>query len=124
MKKIFFLSFFVLFTLPVLSQDKGIDQKIDEAFKPFSDFFSSLVFFQIGDNPFVIYLLVFSAAFFTLYFLFPNIRYFGIAINVVRGKYDKLEKSDPEDGEVSHFQALATAVCQELLEMEILQVLL
>ena len=110
MKKIFFLSFFVLFTLPVLSQDKGIDQKIDEAFKPFSDFFSSLVFFRIGDNPFVIYLLVFSAAFFTLYFLFPNIRYFGIAINVVRGKYDKLEKSDPEDGEVSHFQALATAV--------------
>ena len=110
MKKIFFLSFFILFTLPVFSQGKGLDQKIDEAFKPFSDFFSSRVFFEIGGNPFVIYLLVFSAAFFTLYFLFPNIRYFGTAINVVRGKYDKLEKIDPEDGEVSHFQALATAV--------------
>ena len=110
MKKIFFLSFFILFTLPVFSQGKGLDQKIDEAFKPFSDFFSSRVFFEIGGNPFVIYLLVFSAAFFTLYFLFPNIRYFGTAINVVRGKYDKLEKIDPKDGEVSHFQALATAV--------------
>ena len=110
MKKIFFLSFFILFTLPVFSQGKGLDQKIDEAFKPFSDFFSSRVFFEIGGNPFVIYLLVFSAAFFTLYFLFPNIRYFGTAINVARGKYDKLEKIDPEDGEVSHFQALATAV--------------
>lgn len=110
MKKIFFLSFFILFTLPVFSQGKGLDQKIDEAFKPFSDFFSSRVFFEIGGNPFVIYLLVFSAAFFTLYFLFPNIRYFGTAINVVKGKYDKLEKIDPKDGEVSHFQALATAV--------------
>lgn len=110
MKKIFFLSFFILFTLPVFSQGKGLDQKIDEAFKPFSDFFSSRVFFEIWGNPFVIYLLVFSAAFFTLYFLFPNIRYFGTAINVVRGKYDKLEKIDPKDGEVSHFQALATAV--------------
>ena len=110
MKNIFFLTFFTLFTLPLSSQEKGLDQRIDEAFKPFSDFFSETVFFPIGDYPFVIYLLVGSAAFFTLYFLFPNIRYFGTAINVVRGKYDDLEKSDSKDGEVSHFQALATAV--------------
>ena len=33
------------------------------------------------------------------------------AINVVRGKYDDHDKDDnSEDGEVSHFQALATAV--------------
>ena len=53
-----------------------------------------------------------SAAFFTIYFLFPNIRYFGTAINVVRGKYDEVEKDDTpsQDGEVSHFQALTTAV--------------
>ncbi len=100
--------------MPVLSfaQEKGLDQKIDEAFKPISDFFSELVFFQVAGYPFVIFLLVGSALFFTLYFGFPNIRYFWTSINVVRGKYDEVEKSDSDskDGEVSHFQALATAV--------------
>ena len=112
MKKIFLLSFFSLFTLPVFSQEKGLDQRIDEAFQPVSDFFSQVVFFSIGENPFVIYLLVGSAIFFTLYFGFPNIRYFITSINVVRGKYDEIEKdgSDSKDGEVSHFQALTTAV--------------
>ena len=112
MKKIFLLSFFSLFTLPVISQEKGLDQRIDEAFQPVSDFFSQVVFFSIGENPFVIYLLVGSAIFFTLYFGFPNIRYFITSINVVRGKYDEIEKdgSNSKDGEVSHFQALTTAV--------------
>ena len=112
MKKIFLLSFFSLFTLPVFSQEKGLDQRIDEAFQPISDFFSQVVFFSIGEIPFVIYLLVGSAIFFTLYFGFPNIRYFITSINVVRGKYDEIEKdgSDSKDGEVSHFQALTTAV--------------
>ena len=112
MKKIFLLSFFSLFALPVFPQEKGLDQRIDEAFQPVSDFFSQVVFFSIGENPFVIYLLVGSAIFFTLYFGFPNIRYFITSINVVRGKYDEIEKdgSNSKDGEVSHFQALTTAV--------------
>ena len=95
-----------------MAQEKGLDQRIDEAFQPISDFFSKYVFYPIGDYPFVIYLLVGSALFFTLYFGFPNLKYFWTAINVVRGKYDDLEKSDSDskDGEVSHFQALATAV--------------
>ncbi|CAG0909103.1 unnamed protein product, partial [Cyprideis torosa] len=61
---------------------------------------------------------------------FINLRRFGLAINVVRGKYDALEgghhadktplaidgdipdtiKDESQEGEVSHFQALATAV--------------
>ena len=112
--------------------EKGLDQKIDEAFKPVSDFFSSVIFFEVFPGaPFVIILLVCSAIFFTVYFGFPNIRYFGKAINVVRGKYDDVEEhgiaGDPglsaidgditdtirdesKEGEVSHFQALATAV--------------
>ena len=95
-----------------MAQEKGLDQRIDEAFQPISDFFSKYVFYPIGDYPFVIYLLVGSALFFTLYFGFPNLKYFWTAINVVRGTYDDLEKSDSgsKDGEVSHFQALATAV--------------
>ena len=112
MKKIFLLTFFTLFTLPLSSQEKGLDQKIDEAFQPVSDFFNNVIFFSIGENPFVIYLLVGSAIFFTLYFGFPNIKYFMTSIRVVSGKYDEVEKdeSSSKDGEVSHFQALTTAV--------------
>jgi len=45
MKKIQLL--FLTFIIPVLSfaQETGLDQKIDEAFKPISDFFHDLVFF-------------------------------------------------------------------------------
>ncbi len=123
------------FIIPIITSaqettEKGLDQKIDEAFQPVSDFFSNVIFFEIFDGaPFVIILLVLSALFFTLYFGFPNIRYFGKAINVVRGKYDDVEdhslgdpdagvdgdipdtiRDESKDGEVSHFQALATAV--------------
>ena len=105
---------FLTFLMPFLSfsQEKGLDKRIYEEFKPISDFFSDVVFFEIAGYPFVIFLLVGSAAFFTIYFGFPNIRYFWTSINVVRGKYDEIEKtdSDSKDGEVSHFQALATAV--------------
>ena len=57
----------------------------------------------------MLYLLV-GSIIFTLYFGFPNVRYFLTSINVVRGKYDEIEKDDKnsDDGEVSHFQALAT----------------
>ena len=112
MKKIQLL--LLTFIIPFISiaQEKGLDQRIDEAFKPISDFFHDVVFFQVGGYPFVIFLLVGSALFFTIYFGFPNIKYFWTSINVVRGKYDEVEKSDSDskDGEVSHFQALATAV--------------
>ncbi len=123
---------FLAFLTPLLSiaQEVGLDKKIDQAFKPVSDFFSAVIFFPVFGIPFVLILLVFSALFFTLYFGFPNIRYFGKAINVVRGKYDEVdhhsvEKSDlnivdgdlvdtigdeSKEGEVTHFQALATAV--------------
>jgi len=112
MKKYIFLFLSLLTSINLSAQEKGLDQRIDEAFQPISDFFSKYVFYPIGDYPFVIYLLVGSALFFTIYFGFPNLKYFWTAINVVRGKYDKLEKNDNDskDGEVSHFQALATAV--------------
>jgi AGCS family alanine or glycine:cation symporter len=51
-------------------------------------------------------LLVGAGILFTLYFGFPQIFMFKHAIDIVRGKYDK-----PEDkGEISHFQALTTAL--------------
>ena len=60
-----------------------------------------------------------GAIFFTLRFSFVNITHFSTAIKTVRGEYDNIEnekyesdktKKIKEDGEVSHFQALATAV--------------
>ena len=116
MKKYLTTFILLLSSININAQNKGLDQRIDEAFHPISEFFEKYIFYNVslpfGDYPFVIYLLVGSALFFTLYFLFPNVRYFWTAINVVRGKYDDLEKSgsNSKDGEVSHFQALATAV--------------
>ena len=50
--------------------------------------------------------LVIGATVFTIYFAFVQFRFFGHAISLVKGDY-----SDPNDaGEVSHFQALATAL--------------
>ena len=56
--------------------------------------------------PLVVLWLVFGATYLTIRMGFINIRAFKHAINVTRGKY-----SDPSDqGEVSHFQALAAAL--------------
>lgn len=56
--------------------------------------------------PLAVAVLVLAAIFFTLRAGLPQLRAFGHAIDVVRGKYD-----DPEDeGEVSSFQALTSAL--------------
>jgi len=94
-KHLLLLSSLILLPFFLFAQEsKGIDQIIDEAFKPISDFFSEVIFFTIADVPFVLVLLVVSALIFTIYFGFINIRGFGTAINVVRGKYDDIEKHE------------------------------
>jgi len=100
---------------------KGWDQTIDDAFKPIANYWESVVLtpVKIGGRevPVVVIVLVLGAGFFTLYFGFINLRLFPFAIRVVMGKYSDVEKpklgeesSEREEGEVSHFQALATAV--------------
>ncbi|MCY7310908.1 MAG: alanine:cation symporter family protein [Chitinophagaceae bacterium] len=115
---------------------KGLDQRINEAFQPVTDATSNIVFYSINIGgvsiPLIVMLLALGALFFTLAFRFVNIRLFGLAIKVVRGKYDDLEKdatpvsssavnvangdivdtikNESHHGEVNHFQALATAV--------------
>jgi len=117
--------------------EKGIDQRIEEMFKPVSDFWWDLVFTSIkiaGYNiPIVLILLILGAAYFTLYFRIPQFKLFKTAIKVVAGKYDDIDHhsadtlagdptpNDDEDipetiaveghhGEVSHFQALSAAL--------------
>ncbi|MAX71510.1 MAG: alanine glycine permease [Flavobacteriaceae bacterium] len=159
MKKSLFLLVFLCATISSFAQqtgEVGIDEQINQAFAPVSNFFSKLIFFTVFDTPFVLILLVFSALFFTVYFGFPNFRYFWRAIQTVRGKYEDIEnhgakilygeegiangvdmntvkdfeshiesldddlaidgdiidtiRDESSAGEVSHFQALATAV--------------
>ncbi len=121
-KKYFLTKFFIFFTsTPIFSQDRGLDEKINEAFTPIANWWEGLILhnFPGTEIPTIIFLLVGGALFFTVYFGFVNVRHFSTAINTVSGNYDgidliKNDKSDKEEldkeGEVSHFQALATAV--------------
>lgn len=54
----------------------------------------------------LVVLLVGSGILFTIYFGFPQLKFFGHAIKIIMGKYD-----NPDDkGEISHFQALCSAL--------------
>lgn len=56
--------------------------------------------------PIIVVWLIMGAVVFTIYMGFINIRGFKHALDIVRGKYD----NPNDEGEVSHFQALATAL--------------
>jgi len=115
-------------------EELTISQEIDNAFSPIVDVMNSILFwdpfaysglhdpvvydeygepFVDGEGnpvtsnlPFVVVWLIFGAVTFTIVMRFINIRGFKHAIHLIQGKYD-----DPNDpGEVSHFQALTTAL--------------
>ena len=88
----------------------GIDASINNATAPVARWVGEVVFFKIplfgAQLPVVVLWLIVGAVFFTFYMKFVNLRGFRHAIHLVRGDY-----ADPKSaGEVSHFQALATAV--------------
>jgi len=116
MKRILFLLSSLLFTNSLFAQEtKNLSDKINDFFVPIVDVIAMFIFwdpvaamgFDVGTSiPIVVVWLVFGALFFTVKMNFINVRAFKHAIDLVRGKYD-----DPNDeGEVSHFQALATAL--------------
>ncbi|TDM00175.1 MAG: D-alanine glycine permease [Flavobacteriaceae bacterium] len=113
------LSSLLLLSQFALAQEKTLSEKIDSVFKDNTTWFvesmNSPIHFPGGvEVPWVLVVLVTAACFFTLYFGFINFRGFGLAVDIVRGKYDDLENKGSEgtsgNGEVSHFQALATAL--------------
>ncbi|MGK7393104.1 MAG: alanine/glycine:cation symporter family protein [Candidatus Cyclobacteriaceae bacterium M3_2C_046] len=68
--------------------------------------FLELIDSYIGGHSWFVFLLLGTGLFFTFYLKFPQIRYFRHAFKVVKGKYDKAG----DEGDTSHFQALATAL--------------
>ncbi|RNC84967.1 MAG: alanine:cation symporter family protein [Winogradskyella sp.] len=137
MKK-YLLSIFALL-LPLLNftqeAEKGLDEKVNDAFMPIAEGWEGFILTSVSlggyDIPIVVILLVLGATFFTIYFKVPSFTKFPLAINTVRGKYDDIEghsaeekvavnivdgdlpdtiRDESQEGEVSHFQALATAV--------------
>lgn len=118
--------------------EKGLDARINEAFTPIASAIEAVILYEIKIGgigvPIIVLILSLGGLFFTFYFGFPNVRNFPTAINIVRGKFEKVDQKGapvihPEEsvfavdgdisrtirdehhhGEVSHFQALATAV--------------
>ncbi len=81
---------------------------MNQIFADSTGWFVGLIFsnFPGTSFPWIVMWLVVGATVFTLYFGFIQFRAIGHAISLVKGDY-----SDPDDaGEVSHFQALATAL--------------
>ena len=86
----------------------SMDQKINNLFASSTGWFVNLIFAPIPGTafPWIVMWLVIGASIFTIYFGFIQFKAFGHAISLVKGDY-----ADPNDaGEVSHFQALATAL--------------
>ena len=94
---------------PAVAQEAmTLDEKVNEAFAAFTGPFVNLIFapFPGTSFPWIVMWLVVAATVFTIYFSFVQLKFFKHAISLVKGDY-----SDPNDaGEVSHFQALATAL--------------
>ncbi|MBC7452051.1 MAG: alanine:cation symporter family protein [Cytophagales bacterium] len=89
---------------------QSLDELINTVVSPVSDAISAVIFYSINikgvEVPLIITWLIGAGLFFFIYLKAINITRFGLAINIVRGKYDE----PGSKGEVSHFQALATAV--------------
>ncbi|MEA2043148.1 MAG: alanine/glycine:cation symporter family protein [Bacteroidota bacterium] len=118
------------FEVPAISAD----ERINTFFIPIVDAFGTVLMFDIFDAtglydpviydsegkvllypngepkkikiPFVVVWLVFGAIFFTIKMRFVNFRAFRHVIDLLKGKFDNPKAK----GEVSHFQALATAL--------------
>jgi len=60
----------------------------------------------LGGHQWFVFFLLGTGIFFTIYLGLPQFRYFGHAIRIVKGKFDRKD----DIGDTSHFQALTTAL--------------
>jgi AGCS family alanine or glycine:cation symporter len=89
---------------------ESFDASVEALIRPWANALSSLIFYKIdlfGQGfPLIVLWLAIAAVFFTLYLGFLNIRGFTLAVRHVRGEFHNPEAK----GEISHFQAVATAI--------------
>lgn len=115
----------------------SMDEKINNIFARYTGWFAEMIFYKITISesiqvPWVLFVLVAGAVYFTVYFNFINLRGFGVSLKVVQGRYNNLEakhmvevsdsvskvdgdnpdtvRVEGHSGEVSHFQALTAAL--------------
>jgi len=90
----------------------NISQTIDGFFNDYTGWFVGLIFKSVpvgeASFPIIVGWLLLAAIIFTVYFGFIQFKRAGTAINIIKGKYTDPNAKD--DGEVSHFQALTTAL--------------
>ncbi|SIT01304.1 alanine/glycine:cation symporter family protein [Neptunomonas antarctica] len=102
------ISIILFFQSSAAWAESSIDQTVNEAFSWATGWFVNLIFAPLPGTsfPWIVLWLVTGATVFTVYFGFIQFRAIRHSIALVKGDY-----SDPDDaGEVSHFQALATAL--------------
>lgn len=87
-----------------------MNEQIDSLLRPLARFLKDFIFFEVSIGgvqfPLIVMWLAVAALFFTVYFGFINIRGFGHAFRLLRGDFS----TGKEAGEISHFQALSTAL--------------
>ena len=96
--------------IPLAAEGGGVDATIERFFGPVADGFAAIIFYTVPilgvDVPLIVTWLVIAGLFFTFWLKFLNVRGMRHALDLVRGRYTRPNAV----GEVTHFQALATAV--------------
>jgi AGCS family alanine or glycine:cation symporter len=109
-KYLSYCSAILLLFISMPASAQGIDAAINSVMRPVADVVAGFIFFEVSlfgsQLPLIVLWLVGASLFFTLYFGFLNLRGFKHAFELLRGDYSKPDHG----GELSHFQALTTAV--------------
>ena len=89
---------------------KNIDEWINGILQPLANTLNEFILYKITlfgvEFPWIVMWLILAAVFFTIYFRFLNVRGLKHAFQLLRGDFS----SDDDTGEISHFQALTTAL--------------
>lgn len=110
---LFYLAILCIPSLSFAEEIVGIDKKIDQFFNTYLGWFANTIFYgvKIEDGvtfPLIVGWLFVAAIIFTFYFGFIQFRKFRLSIDIVSGKYT--DPNSKDKGEVSHFQALTSAL--------------
>ncbi|MCU0756484.1 MAG: alanine:cation symporter family protein [Xanthomonadales bacterium] len=96
---------------PLFNPAVALDQEIEAVIGPIFNWIAGVVFTQVpiagAQVELIVFWLVAAAIFCTVYFRFINFRGFWLGFRLLRGDFDDAARGV---GEVSHFQALATAL--------------